>query len=113
MKTAPSEADSGLNVNDVSPTRTEPIPVKSPTVTHPLSLPSEIASGVNGGYLRRRKSVGSQLSLRDRSDTNLSEPSTLDRIAFELNSIALDWRSYHAPPQCSCALPFDSAQRKV
>lgn len=105
--------NNGLGVDDVSPMRTEPIPVKSPPVMQSSSLPSEIESGVNGRSLRRRKSVGSQLSLRDGSDPNLSEPSALDRIAFELNSIALDWRSYHASPQCNCALPFDTAQRKV
>ena len=38
---------------------------------------------------------------------------TLERIAAELNSIAVDWRSYRTPVHCSCALPFDSLQRKV
>jgi hypothetical protein len=36
-----------------------------------------------------------------------------ERLTFELNSIALDWRSYHSSVNCKCALPFDSLQRKV
>ena len=52
-------------------------------------------------------------TLQHQSSTEINEIPCNERIAFELNSVALDWRSYRTPFQCMCALPMDSAQRKV
>lgn len=113
VKSSPTEPESGLSENEFFPIKSEAIPVKSPNITHPLSSPSEIESNSIGNYPRRRKSTSSQSSLRYRSNTELTEATTLDRIVFEVNSIALDWRPYQTSLECNCALPFDSAQRKV
>ncbi|CAF1610320.1 unnamed protein product [Adineta ricciae] len=52
------------------------------------------------------------VTLQHQSSTEINEIPCNERIAFELNSVALDWRSYRTPFQCMCALPMDSAQRK-
>jgi len=63
-------------------------------ISHPLSL--DVENDVNGD--------------NNKSKQNLSP---IDRLTFEVNSIALDWKSYHASFSCTCASPFDSSQRKV
>jgi len=85
IKTSLPEHDSGLSENES---------------IHPLSSSSDLESGINDDYSPSPKSY----------ETN-GIP-TLEHIALELNSIALDWRSYHAPLHCTCASPFDSSQRK-
>ncbi|CAF4620482.1 unnamed protein product [Rotaria sp. Silwood1] len=90
-KTSLPELDSGLSEAELSQTRiTDSISLKLNTILQPpptLSS-SDVESGFSGDY------------------------SPHERIALELNSIALDWRSYHTPVHCACSLPFDSAQRK-
>jgi hypothetical protein len=102
------EHDSGLSENELSQTTKE-----SNKNFHPLSSSSDVESGINGDYSPSHKRSSSQFILQHQSSGEMNDIPTLERIAFELNSIALDWRSYHAPLHCSCALPFDTAQRKV
>jgi hypothetical protein len=106
------EHDSGLSENELYHTTSESIPSKSNQIFHPLSSSSDVESGINGDYSPSHK-PSSQFILQHQLSSEINGIPTLERIAFELNSIAIDWRSYHAPPHCSCALPFDSAQRKV
>jgi hypothetical protein len=107
--------DSGLSENELSQTTTTTasLPSKSNIISHPLSSSSDVESGINGDYSPSRNPSSSQVSFHHQSSQDINDIPTLERIAFELNSIALDWRSYHAPLHCTCALPFDSAQRKV
>jgi hypothetical protein len=107
------EHDSGLSENELPQTAPEPIPSKSDKITHPLSSSSDVESGINGDYSPVNKPSSSPFVLQHQSSIDINDIPTLERIAFELNSIALDWSSYHAPLHCTCALPFDSAQRKV
>ena len=109
IKPSPIEHDSGLSENESSQTKSEPIAAKSATVLHPLSSSSDVESGINGDYPSSRKSS----SVHHLSNAEMSNNPILERIAFEVNSIALDWCSYHIPLHCTCASPFDSAQRKV
>jgi hypothetical protein len=105
------EHDSGLSENELYHTTNESIPSKSNKNFHPLS---DVESGINGDYSPpSRKPSSSQFILQHQSNSEINDIPTLERIVFELNSIALDWRSYHAPLHCTCALPFDTAQRKV
>ena len=89
------------------------MPLKTTVIIHPLSSSSDVESGINGDYSPSRKPSSSPFILQHQSSADIAELPTLERIAFELNSIALDWRSYNTPSHCTCALPFDTAQRKV
>ena len=74
---------------------------------------SDVESGFSGDYSPHGKIPLSSFILPHQSSLDMNDIPTLERIALELNSIALDWRSYNAPVHCDCSLPFDSAQRKV
>ncbi len=113
VKTSLPEHDSGLSENELYQTTVESIPSKSNQTIHPLSSSSDVESGINGDYSPNHKPSSSQFILQHQSSAETNDIPTLERIAFELNSIAVDWRSYHAPLHCTCASPFDSAQRKV
>jgi hypothetical protein len=78
-----------------------------------LPASSDVESGFSGDYSPHGKTPSSPFALQHQSSIDTNDLPTLERIALELNSIALDWRSYHAPVHCACSLPFDSAQRKV
>lgn len=85
----------------------------SSKLSHILQPPppsSDVESGFSGEYSPRGRTA---LSTLHQSSLDINDIPTLERIALELNSIALDWRSYNAPVHCACSLPFDSAQRKV
>ena len=107
------EHDSGLSENELCQPTAEPIPVKLQKFPHPLSLSYDVESGINGDYSPSGKPSPSPFVFQHQPGTDTSDTPSLERISFELNSIALDWRSYHAPLHCTCALPFDSAQRRV
>ncbi|UJR22795.1 hypothetical protein I4U23_025827 [Adineta vaga] len=87
------------------------------TTTTDAKLPlssSDVESGISSDQSPngRPSSSSATFVLQHQSSADIIEIPTIERIAFELNSIALDWRSYQAPFHCTCALPFDSAQRK-
>jgi myotubularin-related protein 6/7/8 len=106
--------DSGLSENDLCQTRIiDSIPSKLNTILQPLPSSSDVESGFCGDYSPHGKTPSSPFILQHQSSIDINDLPTLERIALELNSIALDWRSYHAPVHCACSLPFDSAQRKV
>ena len=107
------EHDSGLSENESSQTTTESISSKTKTSFQPLSASSDVESGISSDYSPSGRPSSSTLVFRHQSSTEMNDIPTIERLALELNSIALDWRSYQAPLHCSCALPFDSAQRKV
>ncbi len=112
------ELDSGLSEAELCQTRiTDSIPSKLNTILQPLQLPppssSDVESGFGGDCSPHGKTSSSPFTLQHQSSIDTNDLPTLERIALELNSIALDWRSYHAPVHCACSLPFDSAQRKV
>jgi myotubularin-related protein 6/7/8 len=112
MKASLPEHDSGISENELCQTKSDLISLKSTTINHPLSSSSDVESGINGDYSPSRKSSSLPFILQHQSNTETIDLPTLERITFELNSIALDWRSYNTPPHCTCALPFDTAQRK-
>ncbi len=95
--------------------RTDSIPSKLNIILRPPPPPSssDVESGFSGDYSPHGKTSSSPFILQHQSSIDINDIPTLERIALELNSIALDWRSYHAPVHCACSLPFDSAQRKV
>ena len=105
--------DSGLSEAELCPTRAnDSIPSKLNQILPPFPS-SDVESGFSGDYSPHRKTSSSLFTLQHQSSIDTNDVPTLERIALELNSIALDWRSYHAPVHCACSLPFDSAQRKV
>ncbi|CAF1210148.1 unnamed protein product [Adineta steineri] len=107
------EFDSGLSDVDISQTRiTDSISSKLNTILQPPPSLSDVESGFSGDYSPHNKALSSSFILPHQSSIDLNDIPTLERIALELNSIALDWRSYNAPVHCACSLPFDSAQRK-
>lgn len=75
--------------------------------SHLYSLPADGDSSINS------QTFSLPSTLTQVSGAESIDGPTLDRIAIELNSIAVEWRSYRAPVHCSCTLPFDSLQRKV
>ena len=109
------ELDSGLSDVDLCQTRiTDSIPLKLNKILQPPPpSSSDVESGFGGDYSPHGKTPLSPFILQHQSSIDINDIPTLERIALELNSIALDWRSYHAPVHCACSLPFDSAQRKV
>ncbi|CAF3354300.1 unnamed protein product [Rotaria sp. Silwood1] len=114
-KTSLPELDSGLSEAELSQTRiTDSISLKLNTILQPpptLSS-SDVESGFSGDYSPHGKTPLSPFILQHQSSIDINDIPTIERIALELNSIALDWRSYHTPVHCACSLPFDSAQRK-
>ena len=112
MKTSLPELDSGLSETEF---RSDSVALKLNTILPPPPPPSlsDVESGFSGDYSPHGKTSSSPIHLQHQSSVDTNDMPTLERIALELNSIALDWRSYHAPVHCSCSLPFDSAQRKV
>jgi hypothetical protein len=111
------ELDSGLSETEL-PLKRRTVSTSSKlnaVLSLPTSLPasSDVESGFSGDYSPYDKTLSSPIDQRRRSSLDNNDIPTLERIALELNSIALDWRSYHAPVHCACSLPFDSAQRKV
>jgi hypothetical protein len=108
------ELDSGLSEADLCQTRvTDSITSKLNTILQPPPPSSDVESGFSGDYSPHGKTPSSPFTLQHQSSLDTNDMPTLERIALELNSVALDWRSYHAPVHCTCSLPFDSAQRKV
>jgi hypothetical protein len=108
------EFDSGLSETELCQTQiTDSIPSKLNTILQPLPSLSDVESGFGGDYSPHGKTPLSPFTLPHQSSIDINDMPTLERIALELNSIAIDWRSYHAPVHCACSLPFDSAQRKV
>lgn len=110
-----TELDSGLSEAEICSTRTtDSISSKLNTILRPPPpCLSDVESGFSGDYSPHDKTSSSPINLQHQSSVDTNDLPTLERIALELNSIALDWRSYHAPLHCTCSLPFDSAQRKV
>ncbi|CAM4750036.1 unnamed protein product [Rotaria magnacalcarata] len=108
------ELDSGLSETELSQTRiADSISSKLNTILKPSTLStSDVESGFSGDYSPHGKAPLSSFILQHQSSIDTNDIPTIERIALELNSIALDWRSYHTPLHCSCSLPFDSAQRK-
>lgn len=107
-----TELDSGLSENELFQNRiTDSISSKLNTILPPPT--SDVESGFSGDYSPHGKAPLSPFTLQDQSSIDMNDMPTIERIALELNSIALDWRSYHTPLHCACSLPFDSAQRKV
>ena len=104
------EFDSGLSENELCQIS---IPSKLNQILQPPPSLSDVESGFSGDYSPHGKISSSTFILQHQSSLDTNDLPTLERIALELNSIALDWRSYHAPVHCACSLPFDSAQRKV
>jgi myotubularin-related protein 6/7/8 len=113
-KNSLAEIDSGLSEAELCQTRTnDSIPSKlNRILPPPLPASSDVESGFSGDYSPHGKTPSSPFILQHQSSIDTNDLPTLERIALELNSIALDWRSYHAPVHCACSLPFDSAQRK-
>ena len=110
------ELDSGLSEAELCQARTNgSIPSKLNRILAPPPPPSssDVESGFSGDCSPHGKTSSSPFTLQHQSSIDMNDIPTLERIALELNSIALDWRSYHAPVHCACSLPFDSAQRKV
>ncbi|CAF1000015.1 unnamed protein product [Rotaria sordida] len=110
-----SELDSGLSEAELCQTRIiDSISLKSNTILQPLPTlsSSDVESGFSGDYSPHGKTPLSSFTLPHQSSIDTNDIPTIERIALELNSIALDWRSYHTPVHCACSLPFDSAQRK-
>lgn len=100
------EHDSGLSENEIGPP-------KFRNLFHPLQSSSDVESGIgNDESPHNRASPLPSIPPRQFSLEGNEIP-TLERISLELNSVAVDWRSYHATLYCNCGLPFDSAQRKV
>jgi hypothetical protein len=94
------EHDSGLSEAELCQTRIiDSIPSKLNTILQPLPLPSlsDVESGFSGDYSPHSKIPPSPFTLQYQSSIDTNDLPTLERIALELNSIALDWRSYHAP----------------
>lgn len=81
-----------LESETVNETVSESNSIESSHVSHPLS--SDAENDINN------------------DGTSNQKLSPIDRLTLEVNSIALDWKSYHASFSCTCASPFDSAQRK-
>ncbi|UJR26200.1 hypothetical protein I4U23_007543 [Adineta vaga] len=108
------EFDSGLSDVDLCHTQiNDSIPLKLNTILQPPPPSfSDVESGFSGDYSPRGKTPLTSFILPHQSSLDINDIPTLERIALELNSIALDWRSYNAPVHCACSLPFDSAQRK-
>ncbi|CAF0878280.1 unnamed protein product [Adineta ricciae] len=110
------EFDSGLSDVDLCQTQQrDSIPSRMNTILQPPPPPpssSDVESGFSGDYSPHGKIPLSSFILPHQSSLDINDIPTLERIALELNSIALDWRSYNAPVHCDCSLPFDSAQRK-
>ncbi|CAF1474994.1 unnamed protein product [Adineta steineri] len=107
-----NHSTTSLPEQDGSSSETEPSQTANKNLP-PLSLSSDVESGINSDYSPSdRTSVSPPLNLQHQSSGEIDDIPTIERIAFELNSIALDWRSYQAPLHCTCSLPFDSAQRK-
>ena len=109
------ELDSGLSESEIcqtTTTTTDSIPSKLNKILQPLSSSSDVESGT-GDSSPNDKTSSLSFILQNQSSVEINDIPTLERISLELNSIALDWRSYHTPVHCTCALPFDSAQRKV
>jgi hypothetical protein len=106
------ELDSGISESELCQTTADPISSKSNQILQPLSSSSDVESGIGDSSPNGKISLSSSI-LQHRSSAEINDLPTLERIALELNSIAIDWRSYHTPAHCTCALPFDSAQRKV
>ena len=118
MKTNPvslPEFDSGLSENESSSTKRTDLMLSKMNNIPPLAAPSssDVESGFSGDYSPYGQTSSSLLNLAHQSSIDTNDTPTIERIALELNSIAIDWRSYHAPVNCSCSLPFDSVQRKV
>lgn len=110
-KTSLPEFDSGLSENELCPPSA---PLKLSQILHPPAAPSsDVESGFSGDYSPHNQNSSSTFILQHQSSIDTNDLPTLERIALELNSIALDWRSYHAPVHCACSLPFDTVQRKV
>lgn len=103
------EVDSGLSENELCPSS---IPLKLNQILQPPTSLSDVESGFGGDYSPQNRTFPSKYSLRQQSSLDTNDLPTLERIALELNSIALDWKSYHAPIHCACSSPFDTAQRK-
>lgn len=108
------EFDSGLSEADLYKTQIpDSIPSRLNTILQPPAPSSDVESGFSGDYSPHGKNSSSSFLLQHQSSIDINDLPTLERLALELNSIALDWRSYNAPVHCACSLPFDSAQRKV
>jgi hypothetical protein len=99
------ELDSGLSETELVTSRMADVTSSKSQAPLPPPCSSDVESGFSGDY--------SPTLLQRQSSVDTNDQPTLERIALELNSIALDWRSYHAPVHCACSLPFDSTQRKV
>ncbi|CAF4770744.1 unnamed protein product, partial [Rotaria sp. Silwood1] len=108
------EHDSGLSENELNQTTGgESNQIILTKFLQPLNSSSDIESGISSSdYSPKNKIFTSSFTLQHQLNSENNDIPTLERISFELNSIALDWRSYHAPFHCTCSLPFDSAQRK-
>ncbi len=104
--TSLTEHDSGSSEVESGPSRTNKI-------LQTLSSSSDVESGISSDYSLSGRPPSSPIVLQHQSSAETNDIPTIERIAFELNSIALDWCSYQAPFHCACAIPFDSAQRKV
>ena len=106
-----SELDSDLSENELCQTRiVDSISSKLNTILQGPSSSSDVESRFDGHYSPCRITLS---TLQHRSNIDANDVPTLERIALELNSIALDWRSYRALTHCTCSVPFDSVQRKV
>lgn len=115
MRTSLPEFDSGLSENEFNSSKATDSRSLKQNCILPLTAPSysDVESGISGDYSPHCKNSPSTFNLQNQSSFDGNDAPTIERIALELNSIAIDWRSYHAPVHCACSLPFDSAQRKV
>lgn len=109
-KTFLPEVDSGLSENELCPSS---IPLKLNKKLQPPTSLSDVESGFGGDFSPQNQTFPSKYNLQHQSSVDTNDLPTLERIALELNSIALDWKSCHAPIHCACSSPFDTAQRKV
>ncbi|CAF1282534.1 unnamed protein product, partial [Didymodactylos carnosus] len=102
-----SETEQILNTNEERTIHS----TNSDSITSKLSSilrPSDSESGFGGDSPNNLQH--STKSLYNNSTENGSL--LLERLALELNSVALDWKSLKSPLRCSCSLAFDSTQRK-
>lgn len=97
-KTLPDH-DSGSSENELPP-----------SIVETKQSSSDVESGISND---QSPSGRPSSTLQHQSSIEINEIPSNERIALELNSVALDWRSYRTPFHCTCALPMDSAQRKV
>ncbi|CAF2134637.1 unnamed protein product [Rotaria magnacalcarata] len=110
--TSSIEHDSGSSENELNQTTAESNPPKSNQHLQLLNSLSDVESGISSDYSPKMKPFSPSFILPHQSSLEINDIPTIERIAFELNSIAVDWRTYHAPLHCACSSPFDSAQRK-